>query len=427
MYNLRFFLNDNNIFKCDYKKISNSNQIDLMLYNEIKLSKRDLLKIHNYLLEHDLNHKYKEHKDYVLHEYIVPSRIIRDMITRMEKYQEELEKKKEALKMKQLHDKKRNRYELKRKNKFKKKVVTVSVLTLLALSTLIYGKQLANNKDLNNNYRQDNIIEMDALEAININDITNVSNKNEKTNNIEIPNISGMIEDINTNLNENNFDYTLEITADDWTNTQKYIDCYNNYYPIIEKYAEIYGIDPKVALAIACHERGEHSNEIDDGGAIGLFQIQVGEWDGNDIRAFNFNTQEWETYTIELDNIRNIEENVKAGMMIFQDCLIRDNYNVEMSVQEYNFGHGGLLNSLSAASESLGVDINELEKNGNTSWFDYRTSNVTSDGYQMGDPNYVENVFKYINDGDELIFKTPDNENIIIKYKNLSNTEKLSI
>ena len=226
---------------------------------------------------------------------------------------------------------------------------------------------------------------------------------------------------------ENNIDYTLEIAADDWTNTQKYIDCYNNYYPIIEKYAETYGIDPKVALAIACHERGEHSNEIDDGGAIGLFQIQVGEWDGNDIRAFNFNTQEWETYTIELDNIRNIEENVKAGMMIFQDCLIRDNYNVEMSVQEYNFGHGGLLNSLSAASESLGVDINELEKNGNTSWFDYRTSNVTSDGYQMGDPNYVENVFKYINDGDELIFKTPDNENIIIKYKNLSNTEKLSI
>ena len=46
----------------------------------------------------------------------------------------------------------------------------------------------------------------------------------------------------------------------------------NNYYDLIEMYAKMYGIDPKVAFALACHERGYHSNEIDKGGGLGLYR-----------------------------------------------------------------------------------------------------------------------------------------------------------
>ena len=421
MYNLRFYLDDDgNIIKCDYKRLSNSNEIDLMIYNEIKQNKNYLMKVYNTLKRNNLNHKYSERRNYHLHEFAVRSEVIKEMLSKMVNEhdnrkimdnQQRIEEQKEI-------NRKRRKYVLKRKNKFKRRVVTVSIVTLVALSTIVYGKIKSNNKnDLNEYVRQDSIVEMNLDEEVIDED------------NLTIPEISNMIENINDNLQEenyeniveNNYNYLLELDAGDWTETQKYIDCYNNYYSVIEKYANMYGIDPKLALAIACHERGEHSDQIDDGGAIGLFQIQVDVWDGNDISAYNFETGEWETYTIELDNIKNIEDNVKAGIMIFQDCLIRDSYNIEMAVQEYNFGHGGLLNAIHAASDDLGVDINELETNGNTDWFNYRTANVTSDGYQMGDPNYVENVFKYINDNELLKFRTPDNEEINVQYSNLAN------
>jgi hypothetical protein len=107
-------------------------------------------------------------------------------------------------------------------------------------------------------------------------------------------------------------------------------------------------------------------------------------------------------------------------MMIYQGALRNNNYNLAMSVQEYNFGHGGLLTAINAASNYYGVSRDSLMENENTDWFNFRTANVSAQGYQMGDPNYVENVFKYINNDEILTFKTPDNEIISVKYNNLN-------
>ena len=401
-------------------------------------SQEDLQRAFLFLAKHDLNHKNTIHQNYILHEFVVPYRIINSMQTTMQKYKEQQELKRLERQNRQKFNgttqikptqKRKKKYVLKRENKYKRRRAALSIATIVLLSSLIFGGvTMAKNRTTPLEEKPEIVMTTDERTNELLDEYENhdeILPHAEETSD-ELVNISGKVDEINHNLDENNFDYSLDIYADDWTGTTKYVDCYNNYNELVTKYANMYGIDPKVALAIGCHERGTHSNEIDGGGGLGLYQIQVSVWDGHDVRAFNFETNEWETYTIELDNIRNLENNVKAGMMIFQDCLRRDDYNVAMAVQEYNFGHGGLMSAINAAAEHLGVDSEVLEQNGNTEWFDYRTYNKSSKGYQMGDPDYVENVFKYINDGEILKFKTPSQDEITVKYNNLNNQMTMS-
>ena len=450
MYNLRFYLDDNdNIIKCDYKQIAGNNELDSMFYNDLMANKNDLKRDFMLLAKHDLNHKYTIQPNYILHEFVVPSGIINDLKAKMKAYKNELDNNLASRRTTQKFNNtestntkpevvKHGKYVIRRENKFKRRRVIASILVLATLSTAIYGgvkvtQSVASALDNTDMVVEDfnpqmsaaqmaELIEAEkdkqsAIEKMNAIEQSNQNAEEEITN--IVPTSTPVQED--QIVTDEKYDYEVNITAEDWTGSQKYIDCYNNYYPLIEKYAKMYGIDPNIALAIACHERGEHSNEIDSGGGLGLFQVQVDVWNGHSVRAFNFETNEWEEYAIYTDNIRNLEQNIKAGMMIFQECLIRDDYNLTMAVQEYNFGHGGLMTSINAASNALGESVDTLTQNDNTDWFDYRTYNVSSDGYQMGDPNYVENVFKYVNDNESLHFTKPDGEQISVKYHNLSN------
>ena len=66
---------------------------------------------------------------------------------------------------------------------------------------------------------------------------------------------------------------------------QKTRELYGN---IIEKYANMYGLDPSLVLALATQERGVHSSVMDRGGATGLMQIQNSIWVGKSVTAYNF-------------------------------------------------------------------------------------------------------------------------------------------
>ena len=453
MYNLRFYLDDNDtVVKCDYRRLPDEDNIDFTFYNEIIQSKDDLYKAFNILAKHDLNHKYTIQTKYILHEFVVPTEIIMSMHETMSKFKEEQAKKRvEYTKIKKISETKfvgnkpkkediesrqqdrKRKYEIRRKNKYRRKKVATTITTLVALSAILLGgvkmaQAIKDKKDIVQEPQEivmmsDDIKDNIITDEIDINSLVESAKSQESE---EMPNMSGMIEEIHQTIEENNFDYSLDIYADDWTSTSKYVNCYNNYYDLITKYANIYGVDPKVALAIACHERGEHSNVIDSGGGLGLYQVQMEVWDGHDVRAFNFETNSWESYTIHANEVCNLEYNIKAGIMIFQECLRHDDYNVAMAVQEYNFGNGGLYKAINAASENLGVPRETLEQNGNTDWLDFRTYNKSKGGYQMGDPNYVENVFKYINNGEILKFRTPDNEIITLKYNNLNEQMKMN-
>ena len=75
----------------------------------------------------------------------------------------------------------------------------------------------------------------------------------------------------------------------------------------IEINAKKYGIAPYLALALCTQEKGEHSTNVDIGGAVGLFQIQVeGPWNwcGKELTAFNYETNSYETVTITKEKAR---------------------------------------------------------------------------------------------------------------------------
>jgi hypothetical protein len=185
------------------------------------------------------------------------------------------------------------------------------------------------------------------------------------------------------------------------------------YYDTISKYARMYGIDPELALAIACQERGVHSDEVDPGGGLGLYQIQVEggwSWDNKEIKAYNFTTNQYEIYTITKDNMRNVENNIKAGMMIFQDALRRNNYDVAKALQEYNFGPSGVQNAVDTCCEEQGLNKDYFQDPNNLEWIEYRSP-------KYGDSKYLENVLQYLPSNTALTFLMPDGEQIVVMYK----------
>ncbi len=274
-----------------------------------------------------------------------------------------------------------------------KQVVITSLSTILLLSSNIVNAKIKNNYE---KLAKENIIET----------------QEEVMNTIEINNL---IEDIKHFSDTLDID-SLKIQTDDWTNTQKCISCYENYYDKIEKYAKMYGIDPSVAFAIACHERGSHSNQVDAGGGIGLYQIQIEgswNWDNKEVSAYNFDTNSIETFKITKDNVSNLDNNIKVGLMIFQNCLQRNDYNIAKAITEYNYGSTFLDKTINDAcyfldkDDSYFNDINHLE------WLNYRNYG--------GDPHYLENVMKYIDNNKVLSFTTQNGEEKKVRFNNLNN------
>ena len=304
---------------------------------------------------------------------------------------------------------------VKRKNRFvngKKVVVTLSTIMILAgfglgAKTIINNHNnevLDNNPVLTQEYvieNQEDTIVSDENVGISINEIAKNAVKSAK------------------DVVDNNYDYQLCISTDDWINdenfNQKYNDCKENYYDSISQIASTYGIDPEVALALACHERGYHSGEVDSGGGLGLFQIQIEggwNWDGKDVTAYNFDTNSYETYTIHKENIRDLDNNIKVAMMIFQNCLTANDYNVALAVQQYNYGISYMNTIVRQTCNDYGFDRSHFDNPNNLEWLNYREM------ISGGDSHYLENVFKFIPNKDILKFKTPDGETKSIQFIN---------
>ena len=152
---------------------------------------------------------------------------------------------------------------------------------------------------------------------------------------------------------------------------------------------------------------------MDPGGAIGLCQVQLDVWNDKDVKAFNFETNSWETYHIKEENIKNLEQNIKAGVMILQESLRQVSYILLQGVQNYNYGLG----NLNVAFRQSGLNADELNEQNNKESMQYR------DLIKGGDPLYIEHVFQYVPSDSDLHFKTPDGKDINLHYvaqKNLT-------
>lgn len=174
------------------------------------------------------------------------------------------------------------------------------------------------------------------------------------------------------------------------SDSQKAENTRNLYGDIIEKYCNMYGLDSNVICALATQERGVHSDTVDDGGAIGLMQIQVSVWTHEVITPYNYETEKQEEIYISLDDLRDVDFNIKVGCAIFQDYLKKMDGNYVAAIQCYNMGDGAMYSILNDYSYSTGRSVEDILKDSNDyGWLEYR-----NDGY-AGDPNYLEHVMRY--------------------------------
>lgn len=388
MYKVRFTIGDNDVIRC---RVSQGND-----HAYIELSQKSIYNILNTLIkrykpidEIDENYSYITFKN-------VNEQELEYYYEQEEQREKEIRRKIQEEKRKQTQIKNKKQRKVKRKNKFKR---TVIALTLATTATLI---AVANQKEANTleSPAFEDTYNPPIVDTNGVNEITKINMDLEYDSPIE-----------KNNINEDS--ELLELDIEENTQNEKYLYCKNNYGDLITKYANMYGIDPKVAIAVFTHERGYHSDVMDPGGAIGLCQVQLDVWNDKDVKAFNFETNSWETYHIKEENIKNLEQNIKAGVMILQESLRQVSYMILQGVQNYNYGLG----NLNVAFRQSGLNANELNEQNNKEWMQYR------DLIKGGDPLYIEHVFQYIPSDSNLHFKTPDGKDINLHYvaqKNLT-------
>ena len=160
----------------------------------------------------------------------------------------------------------------------------------------------------------------------------------------------------------------FNIDFSDRTSAEKAVSAKNNYYSLVSKYAKAYGIDKDLMMAIGTQEKGVHSTEIDPGGGVGLMQMQYQVWVNQDVKAYNFDTNSWESFHVTDSNIRELDTNIKIACMYFQNCLVNMDYNVPAALCAYNWGMTSTKNKLSEFSQDRGLSLNEVLEANDTSW-----------------------------------------------------------
>ena len=201
---------------------------------------------------------------------------------------------------------------------------------------------------------------------------------------------------------------TVEFDYEDRSNTEKARFVVEEYGDLLTKYANRYGVDPNLMIAIATQERGIHSSEMDTGGATGLMQIQNAVWLGDEISAHNFETGKKDKFTVTEDMIKNLETNIQLGCMYFQNCLDYMNYNIPAAIQCYNMGYGNMDKILCAYAEEQGITKTAVLTDAtDTGWMNHR---YLSAG---GDDLYFEHVSSWLNDNSISVLNRKDGNNEI--------------
>lgn len=301
-----------------------------------------------------------------------------------------------------LYNKTEDNMKIKRSNNnIGKKIAAISLATAMALTGTIIAKtnQKKNNDSevvkgqyIVTDYENNNSNYSDYLESIKYEEKEQNSNNTSVTPKNEI---SNMIE-------KKEFHFSYE----DRTSSEN-IDNVNQYDDIFEKYANMYGLDSKLLKAIACQESGgNHYENLGNGPAEGIMQIEKSVHIGETITAYNFETKQNDYFEITEDNIQDIDFNIRIAAMDLRNAIEAFNYNIPQGTQAYNFGIGGMNQVLANCCRNIGEKQSNLESDPtNNSWLNYTES------IGIGDSEYIAHVFSYLKDNTTLSIKDRDGSN----------------
>lgn len=134
----------------------------------------------------------------------------------------------------------------------------------------------------------------------------------------------------------------------------------------IKKYANKYMIDENLVMAIASQERGTHSQTIDDGGGLGIMQVQVAVHpDGSAFSTVindNGNIKKSQ-FVYHYNEYITLDGNIEAGCALLQYYLNYFNGNMAMAVYAYNSGQGPVNNAIVAYASETGLSYESIMAN----------------------------------------------------------------
>ena len=266
---------------------------------------------------------------------------------------------------------------MKKNNTFEKKAIAVGVSVVLALSGAT-GLLLANNEGVK--------LDKDTSKTHDGKKIESISEEKNDKNTLKVGNDVYEVED-------------TTFTYDDYTNTPKYLEVKSKYENLCNEIGTKYGVSPELLLAMITQESG--------GIYTNLMQVEFFNCADEVLTVDNFVTGEKDSFVLTTDktkydsSITAIDPdmfedsyyNVTIGCVLLQKVAKDLDYNVAMAIQGYNYGIGNMHTILNNASKDLGVSVESLiaDKEGK-SWLKYRN-------IKAGDPNYLENVGRYLKDG----------------------------
>ena len=134
----------------------------------------------------------------------------------------------------------------------------------------------------------------------------------------------------------------------------------------IKKYANKYMIDENLVMAIASQERGTHSQTMDDGGGLGIMQVQVAVHpDGSTFSTVindNGNIKKSQ-FVYHHNEYITLDGNIEAGCALLQYYLNYFNGNMAMAVYAYNSGQGPVNNAIVAYASETGLSYESIMVN----------------------------------------------------------------
>ena len=186
------------------------------------------------------------------------------------------------------------------------------------------------------------------------------------------------------------------------------------YEDLFQKYGDMYGIDANLLMAIAAQEScGDHYNNLDNGPAEGIMQIEKSVHIGYTVSAYNFETGEVETIRVTREDLQDLETNIKIGAMILRTSIENSNYNIPLGIQTYNLGPGNMSNAIGMCCDLENVSESDIRDNPtNNIWLNYRAFLNT------GDSKYVEHVFSFMDDNTTITVLDREGNPITVRITN---------
>lgn len=195
------------------------------------------------------------------------------------------------------------------------------------------------------------------------------------------------------------------------TSSEKFLKAYQDYWDIIVKYSDMFGVDPYIILAKLTQESGGALGHID-----GPFQITGGT---RSVTAYNQHTGQYETFTITVPEKNDKEKATKFAVMMFASKLERFEGDPLKALQSYNYDvmivkdilkewgreedwyNGGWLDFEVLEEARLRHGKNEGWGDTHSASYDCAPHLEKTKGIRYGDLCYIPHVLRYYA-GDEL-------------------------